>query len=289
MAGWRLLTPALNVIGTPTLLIKLDTLESAEGKFLEFQLHLTDLTYLWKQQLEYRTIVQKALNDKTSIDPLSQFDKLIEHLKKGLEGEKGTKLELSSQKGRKQLRIHLEATLPAGLNNRTLDWDFDLIQVPAHVMSEEILLPLMGNLLEKNCMINSLLKKIEEKDSALDRIHEKLQVRGMGFPELFPEAVPSKLSRSSQDRALARKFPGLEKFDQSNWSSRLRSNEPLHLLQICEELFGSGLDCKSIRGSLSRGSWWEELDKGVDVREVSQNSISSFNRPKSNDQSQVRY
>ncbi|KAI4155330.1 MAG: hypothetical protein LQ340_001068, partial [Diploschistes diacapsis] len=264
MSSWRLLASSLDVAGNPTLLIKHDF------QTTRYTVHITDLTFLWTETLDRKGIIKRALNEDTSIDPSEGSDQLrllLNHVRRGLDGEDETTLEISSRENSKErLDLLLTSNLPSPL--KTLSWNLRLKAASEYDFSREVLLPILGSLFTADKAVSSLLNKVKDRENLIARINSNLSSTGRSMVDIFWELVPPKASKDAQYAALLKKVPGLQTFDEDSWRDSQEFVGELGTHELCEELFRRGLECRAISNTPADEAWWTHLGAGVTIRDA---------------------
>lgn len=186
-----------------------------------YSVHLTDLTYIWGETLSRREIVQRALNDDTSIDPsedASQMRILLAKLKEAisLRGEGNEENddidvdiqavpERSSTSTGTLMQLKVTYDLPEPL--QPLLWTFKLQPLPQIQLTKRLLLPLLSLSSLHSTEIQSLVRIIKDKDVVLEKMHDSLE--------------DSKVSVAGILGGGASRRRGLEKFEEKIWRSHI--------------------------------------------------------------------
>ena len=269
MTNWRLLTSALDSAGKPTLLVRFETHPAG------YEVHVTDLVYLWSENLNRKSIIRRALNDDTNIDPSEgpdQLNLLLRHIWYGMNGDPNTTLNVSSRaSGKEALELKMKSILPSPL--KELCWTFDLQLGSQQEFSREVVMPIIGNLFSARNDAGSLMSIVREKDDALDRIRSSLESAGRSMPELFRGIIP-KTSKDTPEEALLKAVPSLEPFDEDSWAEMQASAPAKDFKERCEEAFREGQQelPKDVDNVRSIEAWWNELGSGVDIEPTIQPS-----------------
>ncbi|MCJ1327405.1 hypothetical protein MMC10_004074 [Thelotrema lepadinum] len=263
MSNWRLLASEVDTVGKPSLLVRF------EMQATEYSVHVTDLIYLWSETLNRKSIVRRAIDEDTSIDPSEgrdQLNLLLRHLWTGLNGDPDTKLNISSTSdGKGSIRLGMTSVLPPPLTE--LSWSFQLNLASQTEFSRQVLVPIVGNLFSARKDASSLMSMVRAKDDALSRIKSSLDSGGRSIPELFRAIIP-KTSKEAAEEALLQKVPGLVPFDEDDWAEMQSSSPAKDFREICEGAFREGqpeLPTEAVHSSQTNEAWWENLGSGVDV------------------------
>ncbi|KAI4177014.1 MAG: hypothetical protein LQ348_005889 [Seirophora lacunosa] len=163
-----------------------------------YKICVTDLSRVWSEALEQRPLVQRAWDIETDIDPIEsdQRQLLLQKIKDSLSEVPGTRLALSRRVGSNGLQLTAFSPLPKPF--KALQWPFYLSSSTQLTLTNELVLPLLGEQLLFRKKIETLLGTISEKDYVISKLTDKLQVEGIDLPKVFPGAVSSKSSRRSR-------------------------------------------------------------------------------------------
>jgi len=185
-----------------------------------YSIYLTDLTYIWGETLSRREIVQRALNEDTSIDPsedASQMRILLEKLKEALslrgEDDDNDSIDVDMQAVPSKsptstgtvMQLKVMYRLPEPLE--PLLWTFKLQPLPQTRLTKMLLLPLISLTSFHSTEVQTLVRVIKDKDIVLEKMQDSLE--------------DSKISVASILGGGASRRRGLEKFDEKRWRSQI--------------------------------------------------------------------
>lgn len=229
-----------------------------------YKICVTDLSRVWSEALEQRPLVQRAWDIETDIDPIEsdQRQLLLQKIKDSLSEVPGTRLALSRRVGSNGLQLTAFSPLPKPF--KALQWPFYLSSSTQLTLTNELVLPLLGEQLLFRKKIETLLGTISEKDYVISKLTDKLQVEGIDLPKVFPGAVSSKSSRRSVGREeLGKSVRGLGSFDETQWRAKCTDelNVPDNRQDMFSQLLGpeNSLSSIEIREYLVDEAWWERL------------------------------
>lgn len=193
-----------------------------------YSIYLTDLTHIWGETLSRRDIVQRALNEDTSIDPsedASQLRILLEKLKEGLS------LSDDECRDRYNIKVHLDA-VPAkppksAISTGTviqlkityqlpepllpLVWMFKLQPLPQTQLTNMLLLPLLSLTSLHSAQVNTLIPIIKDKDMVIEKMKDALSEFRIPLVNVMA--------------GVAARKRGLEKFHDGNWRSQIMESQ----------------------------------------------------------------
>ncbi|KAL8941928.1 MAG: hypothetical protein Q9216_001956 [Gyalolechia sp. 2 TL-2023] len=281
-SDWKLLRHTTNGPSIPPLMVKYQFGKS------NYKLWMTDLTYVWQETVDQRPLVQRAWDLEADIDPIEsdQRQMLLQRIKDSLDEAQGTRLVISRKDDSKGIILTACSPLPKPL--KPLRWPFYLAISPGTSLSNELVLPLLGEQLLFRKKIASLLAVLREKDHVIAKLTDKMQAEGIELGKVFPGAISSKPSRRAGSREdLGKLVRGLGPFDEAQWQTHLSDelNIPGNYSSLLSELFllGATLNLPKIDEQHSGGAWWEQIgtgdrpvdDKGEDpLRSQSQSPTS---------------
>ena len=252
--------------GVPSLLVKYHFGPS------NYQVWLTDLTYLWTESLDRRQIVRKALNGDTSIDPSedsAQLRLFLQSIADALRQRPGTSVTLDQSNDIQKLTLTTLTPLPHPL--RPLEWSLILMLAPQPEFASEFLSPLLSKQLTAKTEKISLLQQLKEKDYVISKLIEKLQGDGVDLGKVFPGAMSSKSAAGHTALGiLAKSIKGLREFDQDRWEAELAKENGTYggISSLLSEIFD---DDEQAAGEGLRiadsGEWWKRIGRKVFGRE----------------------
>ncbi|KAK5158643.1 hypothetical protein LTR04_005164 [Oleoguttula sp. CCFEE 6159] len=208
-----------------------------------YTVHLTDLCYLWSETVSEQTVMRRAVEQGSSIDPSedeSQFGILLDKILGALRCEIGTKRELCQRGDGSELLLELTAPLPSPLVN--LQWPVYLSQVSQKKFSTDFILPLLSEAYIEKQHVSELVERLGEKDHVIAKLLDKLESSGADLTTIFPGFAGIKtLKKARQREHMARQVKGLEAFDEQTWRepSSHTSLEGLSMNKIVSRIFNS--------------------------------------------------
>ena len=168
-------------------------------------------------------IIEQATNSKSSIDPsedASQYDVLLSKLGEALAGSPGTTLSLI--KGQKENHGSFSAravtSLPAPLGQ--LEWEFQLERLEQEAFTQEIVIPMLDHQSILARQIQSLKVIIEQKDTAIVKLLDKIEGSSIDLSVVFPGLLRGGKRGVSVEQA-SRAVPGLQRFREDDFSKEL--------------------------------------------------------------------
>lgn len=258
-SDWKLLHhQSTSEASIPSLLVKYEFGTSS------YKIWITDLTYVWGETLDQRPLVQRAWDIETDIDPIEsdQRQMLLQKIKDSLNEVPGTKLALSRNEDLNGIQLTAFSPLPKPF--KALQWPFYLAVSPNSSLTNELVLPLLGEQLRLRKKLDSLLDFLSEKDHVINKLTDKLQSDGIELGKVFPGAISSKSSHKSISKEeLGKSVKGLGSFDEAQWQRQC--TDDLDIPGNCQGLFSQLLAHNSRLGSsrveeqLTASAWWEQL------------------------------
>ena len=215
LSDWRTLPCSRPRAGLVPLLFKSETTAT------EYTVYVTDLVRLWTESLKRKDIIKRALELDTSIDPSEGTDQLVLLLHKlsdALDGQNGTSLSLAEEPDG-QMALEATASLPSPLP--PLVWPFHLRPAAQELLSSELVVPCLRDLLHSKNQVSSLLTQLKEKDHVISRLVDKLRSAGIELSAIFPSAQIHKGSKASAEDLVVNSVKGLREFDENAWRDTL--------------------------------------------------------------------
>lgn len=256
--AWRPLDLHKDAEELPSLLIKYTFGPS------DYKVWLTDLTYLWEETLDRRSIIQRAFTLDTTIDPsegAEQMRLLLSSIKKAIKQEEGTTLELLHDGDEKQLSLCLNIPLPGSL--KALQWAVKFKIAPQFLLTRELIVPLLSQQVVGLASEQHLLQSLREKDYVIAKLAGQLQSDGVDLSNVFPRVASSKSKVKPNARhEIEKSVKGLVEFDQIQWRRRLgeKSGRATDLQDLVFRVFSSnsGEDTEPTSVPLNY-NWWNLL------------------------------
>lgn len=243
----------------PTLLI------SADFRSDSYTIHLTDLTHIWSESLQRGDIFRRSKKENTSIDPRDgdQLRVLLDKIKVGIEGGKGTQkmLIVNDDTGKPSITLNITVDLPRGLS--PLEWPVHLTSAPQSLLTEQLMIPLLGAQQMRMREMASLTDILRDKDQVIQKLIDRLESQGTQLGQVFPHAAG--MSGRKIDRKMAEeKVKGLKLFSMQGWRQGLKREESRNIEQLVDQVFGryevSDLNFQSSSYHLkSEENWWEGI------------------------------
>ena len=222
-SGWRQLrsTSTATAVGPPPLLIKY------EFGLSDCTVWLTDLTLLWTESLDRKSMIRRSLDIGTSIDASEGSDQrhlLLQKVVDALEQRTGTATDLvQNDNSDRRVILRTRTTLPIPLE--PLEWFFVLAPAPQSLMTTEFTIPLIRLNAATVLQRTSLLQQVRDKDHVIAKFIDTLQSEGVELSRAFPGAPSSKPGHRADARhAIGRSVKGLGEFDEEQWQSLLAKN-----------------------------------------------------------------
>ncbi|OJJ03575.1 hypothetical protein ASPVEDRAFT_133928 [Aspergillus versicolor CBS 583.65] len=210
---------------TPPLLFKYST--TASG----YELYITDLNYIWSENLDRKAVLKRADEDDTTIDPsedLEQFKVLLQKIGEGLQNEPGSKTSLNpkTRGSAHSLEFTVTSKLPAPL--RPLRWKLCLSKEPQSSMTSHLLLPFINAEADREACQQSLIDELNKKDWALAKIFDKIEAIGVDLSTIFPGTSGLRSAgRKGPTLAQAAKYiRGLAPFNEQAWREEVFKSSP---------------------------------------------------------------
>jgi len=258
--AWELLRRTSLPASVPPLLVKY----KSDGA--GYTVYLTDLTYIWSESLINEQVIQRSLDEETSIEPKDDSDQLRILLAKigdGLSGKDDTNLDLLPGDDGKHLRLNIFARLPSPF--RPLQWPIYLIPLAPEALRAELLIPLLTNQKALRKQVASLLVHVKEKDNVILKLTDKIESSGIDMTMMFPGAIGAKVGRRGLGREIAAKaVPGLAAFNEDSWrketsEAEVPSGDENELIM---SLFPNELpDSKHMTDEHPLNAWWNTLPR----------------------------
>ncbi|KAJ6021830.1 hypothetical protein N7540_007334 [Penicillium herquei] len=227
-----------------------------------YTLYVTDLTFVWSEELSHQEILKRAEEKATTIDPSEdhdQFNVLLEKIGETLRGEEGTTTINSGAEG-DSLHLITKSKLPAPL--RPLVWEIRLSKQASTSLTNHLLLPLLRDEAGWESRQRFLLDQIKQKDWILGRIFDKMEAIGVDLGTIFPGAAGLRKTKKGSTRSEAARFiKGLAPFDESKWllESGDSSESSGLAKKVLNELLGSEKDRDLEKLQATQEHWWTEL------------------------------
>ncbi|KAL6706936.1 hypothetical protein ACN47E_004886 [Coniothyrium glycines] len=266
MSCWRVLhlTEPDEQARLPQLLVKPDF--GADS----YTVHLTDLTNIWREELDLHAIVARAAEEQSPIEvakqDAAQLAHLLEHVKKALgSSDDATCRVTRSTIG--DLTLHAVIALPEPLDS--LAWTFHFSKQSTVTLRNELILPLLVSSHIQHERIASLVAVIAEKDRAITRLVDQFESSNLDLAAAFPSVSSLKLGRKTVKREQAAKHvPALQPFREHTWRQATEQLENLDLttLGLFQEALAQNTPTvpRQLLVSDDRSPWWTTLPDRLD-------------------------
>ena len=216
---WRLLDIPRSNHATPPLLVKYDLGSDS------YTVSITDLTYLWTENLSRRQIIKRALNLETSIDPsedASQMRLLLQHIQGAFDGREDATVTMHGDSASDELTLNASIPLPSPLP--PLEWPVHCTKASQGDFATQFVLPSLALCCIAKAQVLSLLQQLKEKENVINKLIDKMQSDGTDLGRIFPGVPSSRGGTKANVRAIAAKsVRGLAEFDENQWRVRFES------------------------------------------------------------------
>ena len=215
-----------------------------------YTVHLTDLTHIWVESLDYAAILERAEEENTSIDPTdsSQLYILLSKLGLALSSGPKTKLNLnvapSSGCVRPAITLNLTIELPGGL--ASLEWPIHLAAAPQSLLTNQLTIPLLHAQHSRVKELESLKEVVKEKDHVIQKLMDKIEAQGIDLGQVFPQATAKGGRRVDRARA-EEKVRALRQFDSEAAN-----------IQLAQHVLSEDIDLK-IENVVGEVNWWDSM------------------------------
>ncbi|KAF9872514.1 hypothetical protein CkaCkLH20_10011 [Colletotrichum karsti] len=273
---WRPLPPAP---GLPSLLV------STTFSTTAYTIHLTDLSSIWAETMDRKAILQRSLNESTSIDPTDGPRNMRAFLSKirsvfdvSHEDHDKASMTLSAAPSREAGEDGLTMRITCELENmQPLEWPVYLQRCPQSRLATELVLPITQANSVKTRQIDSLLAIIKQKDIVITKLLDKLEANGTRLENVF--TVLSAKQKPTRQMA-EEKVKGLAPLRPDEWKAQLGSDEA-DMATVLQDVFGaSGLEYRPQTDAedLVSDNWWAKTE-GSPIPIVVPKSASSQEPP----------
>lgn len=252
---------------------------------------LTDLTYVWTETLDRKSIIQRSFSLDTSIDPSedsSQMQLLLSSVETALAQKPGTDIRVTAEAGGERITLRLTVPLPAPL--APLKWNFNLRRCAAQEFTREVVMPLLLLQVKSATEKRSLFHHLKEKDNVISKLINQMQADGCDMSKVFPGSVFSKSSsRTDVRQVLSKSVKGISEFKKQEWQTQVDSSTNLKmdskslLLNITPiEHFESATDLGE-----TKTEWWFSSKTPPGVKEGASAKTTTFESPDEKTQASV--
>lgn len=235
-----------------------------------YEISLTDLVYIWSESLNHKEILARASKIETSIDPSEdedQFSVLLQKVEDALRGAKGCTISLSQSAKGHGLDLTTTTNLPSPLE--PLDWTVHLSKLPQNALTRQILIPILKGEASRAARIQSLIDLLKEKDSAMNKIFDKVESSGLDLSRTFPGLSGARGGRKGSALSQVSKVVrGVAPFDEGSWNSSFAAvagepGEDTGMNFVTElDSVHSYQDWDAVQSDLLE-EWWVRLESGV--------------------------
>ncbi|CAO2649862.1 Nn.00g011540.m01.CDS01 [Neocucurbitaria sp. VM-36] len=184
-----------------------------------YTVHLTDLCYIWSEELDLEGIVGRASHEQSPIDvskeDTTQLAILLDNVKKPLDSSDDAtcRITRNSEEG---IVLHTSISLPAPLESLT--WKFYLEKRTSITLKNELILPLLVSSHIQHRRITGLISTIADKDKAITRLVDQYESSNLDLAAAFPSVGSLKAGRRGIKREQAAKHvPALQPFRETVW------------------------------------------------------------------------
>lgn len=185
----------------------------------EYQLYITDLTYIWSEHSTRQHILRRAAEDGATIDPSEdpeQFAVLLQKIGESLRNEPGSRTVLSPGGGSDSLQLITSIKLPTPL--QPLNWNIYLSKEPQSSSTAQLLLPLIKAKADWESRQRGLIEQLNKKDWVLTKLFDKLESMGIDISTIFPGITGFRSSHKGSMLSQAAKYiKGVAPFDEKAW------------------------------------------------------------------------
>lgn len=275
-APWRLLNQTSSDTELPPLLI------STSFSSNSYKVNVTDLTYIWSESLDRRSIIKRSLDEDTSIDPSEDAEQLrvfLDKIQSALSGAENTTLSLQAKSSPKSkdppsLDLSIIIKLPKGL--QPLQWPIHLTPLPQSELSSRLTIPILRAQNARMRELERLVEMLKEKDHVIQKLVDKLETTGAELGHVFPGAA-GKGGRKIPRKLAEERVKGLGVFEVEDWKKEMRlmeENSSEDIKVVVKEVYeeDSSLLVDPITYSEAPGSWLNWWDN------VKENPVKLSNR-----------
>ena len=252
---WRVLNAGVE--NAPKLLVQAQFGDSG------YEIELTDLSHIWRENVTKEDIIQRAADTGSSIDPgqdTEQYWIFLSKIESALNTENGTALSLlAANNDGAVLTMDLSAKLPHPLP--AFVWNLQLELQPRQDTERLLVTPLIHQANRLKQQIDQLVNELQDKDRVISKICDRLETSGNDLTTVFPGVSNIKTSRKKGQREqLAKHVKGLADFDYLNWRAQhasVGSKEEMDDFQL-DHVF-SYLPKSDSTESSYHADWWQSL------------------------------
>ncbi len=247
----------------PTLLLKCSFHKTG------YSIFVTDLARVWTEALNREQVIQRASQDKTSIDPSdddSQLAILLDKIKNAVEGREKSSLQLQVETD-ESLVLIAAVTLPPPLS--PLRWSIHLTLASQDVFREQVVVGCIETAYLHKRFVQELLQQINDKDHVISKLLDRIESSGTAIESIFPGTAGIKHSAKGISREQAgRLVRGLAGFDQQRSLEKVTTSgtQDVSLDEMSREVFDHN-ELASMRSRHQKdddvivSAWWKALPK----------------------------
>lgn len=232
---------------------------------------MTDLTRIWSESADRKTILKRSFDEDTAIDPSEDAEQMrvfLQKIEAGLRGDEGTALSIEHDPKRSmtdmpcmnlQVTVNLTKPLPP------LKWPIFLCPESPSSFTEKVVMPLLEAQNARISETESLQEILKEKDHIIQKLVDKLDAAGSDLGHIFP--IIALKGKKNHTRAHAEvKLKGLEVFDKPTWKKTLIGDRRIGDMRLlAAAAFGRTNDCEveiHEGNNLPRqwDTWWDNLE-----------------------------
>jgi XLF-Cernunnos, XRcc4-like factor, NHEJ component len=238
-----------------------------------YKVDVTDLTHIWSESLDRRSIIRRSLDEDTSIDPSEDAEQLrvfLDKIQSALSGGENTTLSLQAKPSLKSkdapsLDLYITAQLPKGL--QPLQWPFHLTLSPQSELSAQLTIPILRAQSARMKELERLVEMLRDKDHVIQKLVDKLETTGAELGHVFPGAA-GKGGRKIPRKLAEERVKGLGLFEVEEWKKEMRlvekENSKEDLKVVVREVYEEDplLLLDPVTYSEAPGSWlnwWENV------------------------------
>ena len=253
----------------------------------EYSVWLTDLTFIWVETIDRKSIIQRSFSIDTSIDPSEgsdQFRLLLKSIEDAFEQRQGTTLDVIQNDRNGKLTLRTRTPLPGSL--KPLEWLAELTLAPQSRFTIELVVPLLSQHLIATVEKASMLQHLREKDQIIDKLMDKMQSDGTDLGRVFPGLTSNKAGKQISRQTLGKSVRGLGKFDEQQWLDRAikESTSSKDYLSLVSDAFQNGLSDLSGQVQIpEHNRWWETLGNKTSERKPDHGSAAKGEISSQND------
>lgn len=247
--------------GLPLLLFKLNTTPKS------YEIYITDLTQLWREQISYKQVLKRAEQDDTTIDPSEgpeQFNVLLQKIDEALRNSPGSSMALTPGSGSEPDSLHLQLSMKLPEPLKQLKWNMYLSKRPYTESTNHLVLSLLKEDMNSEVRQRTLLEHLKQKDWVLSKLFDKIEAIGIDLSTIFPGTAGLRGARKETSLAQAAKYiKGVAPFNEQEW---LEDNQSTLGASLVKAVSGVASDESGLDGlHAPPDKWWESIDARSNV------------------------